>query len=251
MIRHHTGLFARNFGEWLASLGLLRVADSLTPGAMLSFLPSGEAVLDCTADEQTLLKKIVSSAQASALTVEYLLPCTEPSSHTLRVGDGFYDRTTHPLSDKALSKVFEKNDDTKKGCTVRLDEIGGLEISHFLGAAQSTEAQIESPLVFWAGQVTFQGIVRNIAGKVQALAPQGSLQEALSSSSRETQRFRFDHAEEQFPDDGAHDSSPGCHCRTTVEWLAFIGLSFYPAALGFESLGPQRRHLAQYCLLST
>ena len=243
MIHHRTGLSARNLGEWLAALGILRVADSLAPGSMLSFSANGEAVIDSSASEEAILKKIISSAHPGSITVEYLLPCSQPGPQALGVGDGFYERTTHVLAEETRTRVFEKNDDAKKGCILRLDELGGLEITHFLGAAQSSEAQVESPLIFWAGQVTFQGILRNITEKVQTLKSESSLESALSSSARETQRFRLDHADEQFPDDGAHDSSAGRLCRPLIEWLALIGLSFYPAALGFESLSPERRHL--------
>ena len=243
MIQHQTGLCARNFGEWLAALGLLRVADSLSSGAMLSFLPTGESIITTSADDKTLLKKVTASAHPNAITVDYVMPSSEANSLTLRVGDSFYIRSVHTLSDEVRSKDFYKSDDAKKGCILRFNEIGGLEVSHYLGAAQSSEAKVESPLIFWAGQVTFQGILKNITEKVQSLKSANSLKSALLSSSRETQRFRFDHADEQFQDDGAHDSSPGRQCRPVIEWLALLGLSFYPAALGFESLSPQRRHL--------
>lgn len=243
MNRYSTGLYARNFGEWLAALGLLRVADSMAAGAMLSFSPSGEAILDCLADEKDLLSTIVASANPEAILVNYLVGCEEPDLESIRVGDGFYKRTSHSLGQQDAMRHFTKCDDAKKGCYLSLQKIGGLEISHFLGSALSAEASLESPLVLWAGQVTFQGILKNISEKVAGSHESGSLARAISVSSRETQRFRFDHADEQFQDDGAHDSSAGRECRFVVEWLALIGLSFFPAGLGFESLSPKRRHM--------
>jgi len=124
-----------------------------------------------------------------------------------------------------------------------LSELGGLTISHFSGKAQSEEAGIKSPLILWAGRVTFQGILRNISAKVSSARASGLLADFTAVASRETQRFRFDHRDEQFEDDGAHDSTSGRTCRPRVEWLALLGLSFFPAASGFESLSPQRRYL--------
>jgi hypothetical protein len=234
------GLSADNFGEWLAALGLLRVATSLDPSATLAFSGTGEALIGTTASESELAERLVASASPDAIRLEYLLETSAPGPASVRVGDACFNTATHLLSQH--TKSFDGSGDSKKGCSVDLLALDGLRVRHFCGAVRSEEAGMESPLILWAGQVTFQGILRASCAKVSGMkiAP---LAEMFAAIGRETQRFRFDHADEQFVDDGAHDSSAGRLSRPLVEWAAFVGLSFFPAVAGFESLSPMRRHV--------
>jgi len=243
MTRLHTGLSAGNMGEWLASLGLLRAAASIDAESRLSFSHAGEALLETAVSEQALVQKVIASAHPASIAVEYLSRVENPTHLSVRVGDDLYERTSHTLAEEKFAGGFNKNEDSKVGCLFRLSELGGLTISHYSGKAQSEEAGLKSSLILWAGMVTFQGILRNISAKVSSARDGSSFADFCAVASRETQRFRFDHRDEQFEDDGAHDSSSGRTCRPAIEWLALLGLSFFPAAAGFESLSPQRRHV--------
>lgn len=238
-----TGLRADNFGEWLASLGLLRVAATIDPDSALAFSDSGEATLTTNARESEIAKALLSSAAPDSIRVEYLKKISAPDSDSVRVGDQFFQTSSHLLSLANKAKEFDQSEDSKKGCPVELLGLGGLRVRHFIGAARSEEAGLESPLILWAGMVAFQGILRATCGNVASMSP-GPLPEMFGIGGRQTQRFRFDHANEQFVDDGAHDSSAGRHSRSLVEWGAFVGLSFFPAGAGFETLSPMRRHVA-------
>jgi len=235
-----THLSADNFGEWLAALGLLRVAAVLDPKAALAFSENGEALLFTEANEETIVAKLLKAAAPALIRLEYLVKADEPGTNSVRVGDLFFDKVSHRLSENI--RAFLESEDSKKGCLLELTALDGLKISHFSGSARSEEADLRSPVIFWAGMVTFQGILSRVVSKLGGLKAT-SFEEVFKLTTRETQRFRFDHTGEQFIDDGAHDSAAGRASRPGVEWCALLGISFFSATAGFESLSPKRRLL--------
>ena len=97
----------------------------------------------------------------------------------------------------------------------------------------------------WSGRVDFSRIFLNIREQV-AKTSAGDLDEFLGVSSRETQRLRFDHAWEDYFDDGCASLEEGAKMRPAVEWLAFIGLSFFPPEWGWKCLSPEHNTLRSY-----
>lgn len=233
-------LTTRNFGEWLAALGLLRVANALAPGSTLHFDDEGRAILATSATERQLVGKIIASANPASVKVRLHTPLANdepPGASSVRIGDSQFAVREAALDDPAVAR----NDDAKAGLFLRFEALGGLEVSHFLSKAMTDCAELKSPLKMWAGTVLFSTILQHVASFVAGQPPDARLADVIGQRRRSPQRWRFDHADEQFVEDGGHEiSDEGRETRPVVEWLGLIGLSFFPPEAGFAgALGVQ------------
>ena len=235
-------LNARVYGEWLAALGLLRIADSVCPHSALCFDENDYAILTTDANERALVRRIAKSANQGSVTVRFYTPARTHNGSTVRIGDKLFSSTECSLDDKSRFPDLFENKDAKAGFVIRLEAVRRLEISHVLGEAMADCAGLKSPLRFWSGNITLPRILQQLTAFV-ARQFGLSLNELLSKSLHATQRLRFDNTGEQFAEDGGHDVTLGRTTRPAVEWLGLIGLSFYPPEAGFKALLEDPRHL--------
>jgi hypothetical protein len=238
-------LTSKNFGEWLASLGLLElvaVAAEETPA--LSFDKNGAALLHSSLSDKDLISLLKDSATLSSIRVQYYTPPKgkAASAGAVTIGNDVLEERSFTLASAADVKAFETTPEPKDGCAVGFDIGRGISVRHFVGKALCELADLRSPVKTWSGRVEFPKIFLSIREKVAANAAT-TLDEFLASSSRETQRLRFDHAWEDYFDDGCASLEEGAQMRPAVEWLAFLGLSFFPPEWGWDCLSPQHNRL--------
>ena len=241
-------LRATNFGEWLASLGLLQlVAAAAEDAPKLSFDNDGFAHLHSGADDKTLMSLLKESTDPQKIRVHFYTKTKAKgaSSKPISIGDELHHEASFALDTDANRKAFETTAEAKDGCLVTFAVGRGVFVRHFVGKALCELADLRSPVKTWSGQVTFPRIFLSIREKV-AKSAATSFDELLATSSRETQRFRFDHAWENYFDDGSASLEEGAEMRPAVEWLALVGLSFFPSEWGWKCLSPSRNVLRSH-----
>ena len=241
-------LRATNFGEWLASLGLLQlVAATGEDTPKLHFDADGFAFLHSKADDKTLISLLKETTDEQKIRVHFYTKTESKgaSSGPISIGDELHYEATFALDTDANRRAFETTAETKDGCPITFAVGRGVFVRHFVGKALCELAGLRSPVKTWSGQVTFPRIFQSIRQKVAA-STTVSFDEMLSTASRETQRFRFDHAWENYFDDGSASLEEGAEMRPAVEWLALAGLSFFPAEWGWKCLSPRRNVLRSY-----
>jgi hypothetical protein len=237
-------LRASSYGEWLAALGLLKIASIADPEAGLGFTAGGEAFLQTACTENQLRDLLVSSSAPDAVECRYLTPQKQIDLDSVLVGRDAYHLRSTRLNDPRGFAAFSASEDAKPGCPLVLHNLESLEVLHFPGKVIAEHLGIKSPLTLWAGRVEFPSLIKSVASRVSGTS--GSFAEILTQKTRTTSRFRFDHEDEQFLDDGGHDSGEGRVSRHCVEWAALIGLSFFPYAAGYKSINPSRHRLLSF-----
>jgi hypothetical protein len=241
-------LKATNFGEWLASLGFLQLVTAVADEPpKLAFDEHGAAYLYSTLKAAELMTLLMDSTVLSKIRVNYYASGNgeEAGSRPITIGNDVHYEESFTLNNEASLKTFETNAETKDGCHMGFDIGRGISVRHFVGKAMCDLADLRSPVKTWSGRVEFPRIFLNIREQV-AKSSAGDLDELLGSSSRETQRLRFDHAWEDYFDDGCASLEEGAVMRPAVEWLAFLGLSFFPPEWGWKCLSPKHNTLRSY-----
>lgn len=248
MMSRRLPLGANNFAEWLASLGLLQLVAAVSEDPpKLSYDADGTAHLHSNAGDDELKQLLLASTNLHNIHVRYYAGArrqTAPAKN-VSIGQDLYVEQFFALDAPPKLKAFETSAETKDGCSVGFALGRGLGVRHFHGKALCDLAGLRSPVKTWSGQITFPRIFLSVRDKVAGTAA-GAFDELLTKSSRETQRFRYDHAWEDYFDDGCVSLEEGAQMRPAVEWLAFLGLSFFPPEWGWKSFSPQRNRLRSY-----
>jgi hypothetical protein len=245
-------LKATNFGEWLASLGFLQLVNAVADEPpKLAFDEHGAAYLYSTLKDEELMTLLMDSTDLSKIRVNYYASgnAEEAGSKPITIGNEVYYEKSFALDSAANCKAFETNKETKDGCRVGFAIGRGISVRHFFGKAicelASSQNPLRSPIKTWSGMVVFPRILLNIRERV-AKSSVSNLDGLLSVSSREKQRLRLDHACEDYLDDGCASLQEGALMRPAVEWLAFLGLSFFPPEWGWKSLSPKHNTLRSH-----
>jgi hypothetical protein len=244
-------LKATNFGEWLASLGFLQLVAAVaeeTP--RLAFDEQGAAHLYTEKKDNELMTLLMASTQLPDIRVTYYASgkAKAAGSRPITIGNEVYHEESFALDSAAKLKAFETNKEAKDGCHVGFSIGRGISVRHFVGKAMcelDDLRDLRSPMKTWSGRVEFPKIFLNIRERV-AKSTARDLDGLLGASSRETQRLRFDHAWEDYLDDGCASLEEGAIMRPAIEWLAFLGLSFFPPEWGWKCLSPLHNTLRSY-----
>lgn len=237
-----------NFGEWLASLGLLQLLNAVSDEPpKLAFDEHGAAHLYSTKTDHELSTLLLASTDLSKISVNYFSSANDEAvdSTPITIGSEVHYESTFMLNTPVSLRAFETCKETKDGCRVDFAIGRGICVRHFVGKALCELASLRSPVKTWSGRVEFPRIFLNIRERV-AKSSAVDLDTLLGESSRETQRLRFDHAWEDYFDDGCASLEEGAMMRPAVEWLAFLGLSFFPPEWGWKSLSPRHNTLRSY-----
>lgn len=241
-------LKATNFGEWLASLGLLQLLNAVSDDPpKLAFDEQGHAHLYSTRTDQELATLLLASTDFSKISVYYYSSSSDQAvdSAPISIGSEVHYESSFTLNSPDTLRAFETSKETKDGCRVDIAIGRGISVRHFVGKVLCELASLRSPVKTWSGRVEFPRIFLNIRDRV-AKSTAVDLDTILGASSRETQRLRFDHAWEDYFDDGCASLEEGAMMRPAVEWLAFLGLSFFPPEWGWKSLSPKHNTLRSH-----
>ncbi|MFZ0435734.1 MAG: hypothetical protein WAL87_07185 [Chthoniobacterales bacterium] len=245
-------LKATNFGEWLASLGLLQLLNAVSDDPpKLAFDEQGHAHLYSTRTDQELATLLLASTDFSKISVYYYSSSSDQAvdSAPISIGSEVHYESSFTLNSPDSLRAFETSKETKDGCRVDIAIGRGISVRHYVGKAlcelASSQNPLRSPIKTWSGTVVFPRIFLNIRERV-AKSSASNLDGLLSESSREKQRLRLDHAWEDYFDDGCASLEEGAKMRPAVEWLAFLGLSFFPPEWGWKSLSPKHKTLRSH-----
>jgi hypothetical protein len=166
-------------------------------------------------------------------------------STPITIGSEVHYESAFTLNSPHSLRAFETSKETKDGCRVDIAIGRGISVRHFVGKALCELASLRSPVKTWSGRVEFPRIFLNIRDRV-AKSTAVDLDTILGASSRETQRLRLDHACEDYFDDGCASLEEGAMMRPAVEWLAYLGLSFFPPEWGWKSLSPKHNTIRSH-----
>jgi hypothetical protein len=241
-------LTSKNFGEWLASLGLLQlIAATSEEAPALSFEKNGTALLHSSLQDEELVSLVRRSTELGSIRVQYHAAASgrNESNGAVSIDNVVFENRVLPLSSDANVKEFASAAEPKEGCYVGFDIGRGISVRHYVGKALCDLAELRSPLKTWSGQVTFSRVFLSVREAVTKITA-STFQDLLGATSRETQRFRFDHAWEDYLDDGNSSLVPGAQMRPVVEWLALLGLAFFPPEWGWKNLSPKRQVLRSH-----